>query len=91
MNPWEFNGEVWVNKDTGETMTVEEWDMARCRAYASLKAENEALLGGLADIAYSDDMTLDVAQKKAARLYTVYKMGLVVVHADMYDSGEEHE
>jgi hypothetical protein len=32
-------------------------------------AEIERLRGGLADIAFSEDMTLDIARSKAKRLY----------------------
>ena len=35
----------------------------------ALKVENEQLRGALADIAYSRDMTLFLARKKAQRIY----------------------
>ena len=44
MNPWQWNDEIqlWENVETGETMTVEEWDVARCRRIAQLEAELRA-------------------------------------------------
>ena len=48
----------------------------------ALKAENDLLRGALADIAYSRDMTLFLARKKAQRIYTD------CINADKRDEGE---
>ena len=46
MNNWNWDGErrLWINSDTGETMTDVEWDiMVRDTRIAKLEAENAKL------------------------------------------------
>jgi transcription initiation factor IIE alpha subunit len=65
-----------VNREEGDEayaecpnceLPVREFDMAR--SLKRLQEKLEIARGALADIALSDDMTLEVAKNKAARIY----------------------
>ena len=47
MTPWKWNDEtnLWFNSITNETMTVIEYDNARCQYISKLKEENATLKG----------------------------------------------
>lgn len=52
----------------GEWVKASDYDALQAEL-AALKERLQIAVGALADIAYSKDMTLELAQKKSARIY----------------------
>ena len=57
MNPWKFENGVWINHDTKQVLSVEEWDNLRCIRTAELEAE----------LATWQRLTIDITRAEAIR------------------------